>query len=234
MRLDRFLANTGHGSRTEVKQLIKKGSVTIDSSIVKKADTKFNPEQQIVAVNGDVIHYEPLIYIMLNKPAGVISATEDSLHRTVIDLVPDYQYYDLHPVGRLDKDTEGLLILTNDGQFSHDVLSPRKHVNKTYYAEINGVVTAETVSQFKAGLTLDDGYETMPAQLTILSSADTSHIEVVIQEGKFHQVKRMFEAVGMTVSYLKRVKMGSLALDPSLDYGQYRKLTAQEVNLVKN
>ncbi len=234
MRLDRFLANTGHGSRTEVKQLIKKGSVTIDSSIVKKADTKFNPEQQIVAVNGDVIHYEPLIYIMLNKPAGVISATEDSLHRTVIDLVPDYQHYDLHPVGRLDKDTEGLLILTNDGQFSHDVLSPRKHVNKTYYAEINGVVTAETVSQFKAGLTLDDGYETMPAQLTILSSADTSHIEVVIQEGKFHQVKRMFEAVGMTVSYLKRVKMGSLALDPSLDYGQYRKLTAQEVNLVKN
>lgn len=234
MRLDRFLANTGHGSRTEVKQLIKKGSVTIDSSIVKKADTKFNPEQQIVAVNGDVIHYEPLIYIMLNKPAGVISATEDSLHRTVIDLVRDYQHYDLHPVGRLDKDTEGLLILTNDGQFSHDVLSPRKHVNKTYYAEINGVVTAETVSQFKAGLTLDDGYETMPAQLTILSSADTSHIEVVIQEGKFHQVKRMFEAVGMTVSYLKRVKMGSLALDPSLDYGQYRKLTAQEVNLVKN
>lgn len=233
MRLDKYLSNHGVGSRKEVKVLIKKKQITINGTVAKKSDIKINPDSDIIMVQHKVIKYEPFVYLMLNKPAGVVSSTQDK-DMTVIDLIKGYEHYDLHPVGRLDKDTEGLLIITNDGQFSHEVLSPKKHVNKTYYARIDGIVTEATVSQFAEGLTLDDGYHTMPGELTIINSGNISEIELVIQEGKFHQVKRMFEAVQMKVLYLKRIKMGALALDDKLALGQYRKLSENEITLVKD
>ncbi|ULG73664.1 pseudouridine synthase [Macrococcus brunensis] len=231
MRLDKFLANHGMGTRTEVKQLIKKGSVQVNNEVIKKADYKLDPETDVVLCQGEAVRYIDELYIILNKPAGVISATEDHLHDTVVDLMPEYRHFDLHPVGRLDKDTEGLLILTTDGQFTHEVLSPKKHVNKTYYAELDGTVSEETVAKFKAGITLDDGYLCMPAVLHIIKP---NVIEVTIQEGKFHQVKRMFQAVGCTVTYLKRIQMGDLKLPADLEIGDYREMTAEEINRVQH
>ncbi|MCO4097107.1 rRNA pseudouridine synthase [Macrococcoides canis] len=233
MRLDKFLGNHGFGTRKEVKLLVKRGAVKVNDVLVKKADIKLMPDKDTVTVYDEAVTYEPFVYIMLNKPAGYISSTKDYKDETVLELIDGFDHYDLHPVGRLDKDTEGLLILTNDGQFSHDVLSPKKHVDKTYYARVEGYVTDETVALFKAGVTLDDGYEAMPADLQIVSAGDISEIELIIQEGKFHQVKRMFKAVGMTVIYLKRIQMGSLPLDESLKPGAYRKLTLEEINFVK-
>ncbi|PKE21569.1 pseudouridine synthase [Macrococcoides caseolyticum] len=233
MRLDKFLGNHGFGTRKEVKLLVKRGAVKVNDVVVKKSDIKIVPENDTVTVYDEVVMYEPFVYIMLNKPAGYISSTKDYKDETVLELIEGFEHYDLHPVGRLDKDTEGLLILTNDGQFSHDVLSPRKHVNKTYFARVDGYVTDDTVELFKAGITLDDGYKAMPAELQIISAGEISEIELVIQEGKFHQVKRMFKAVDMTVIYLKRIKMGGLPLDESLTPGAYRKLTLEEINFVK-
>lgn len=233
MRLDKFLGNHGFGTRKEVKLLVKRGAVKVNDVVVKKSDIKIVPENDTVTVYDEVVMYEPFVYIMLNKPAGYISSTKDYKDETVLELIEGFEHYDLHPVGRLDKDTEGLLILTNDGQFSHDVLSPRKHVNKTYFARVDGDVTDDTVELFKAGITLDDGYKAMPAELQIISAGEISEIELVIQEGKFHQVKRMFIAVDMTVIYLKRIKMGGLPLDESLTPGAYRKLTLEEINFVK-
>lgn len=233
MRLDKFLGNHGFGTRKEVKLLVKRGAVKVNDVVVKKSDIKIVPENDTVTVYDEVVMYEPFVYIMLNKPAGYISSTKDYKDETVLELIEGFEHYDLHPVGRLDKDTEGLLILTNDGQFSHDVLSPRKHVNKTYFARVDGYVTDDTVELFKAGITLDDGYKTMSAELQIISAGEISEIELVIQEGKFHQVKRMFKAVDMTVIYLKRIKMGGLPLDESLTPGAYRKLTLEEINFVK-
>ncbi|QNR08383.1 pseudouridine synthase [Macrococcoides canis] len=233
MRLDKFLGNHGFGTRKEVKLLVKRGAVKVNDVLVKKADIKLVPDKDTVTVYDEAVTYEPFVYIMLNKPAGYISSTKDYKDETVLELIDGFDHYDLHPVGRLDKDTEGLLILTNDGQFSHDVLSPKKHVDKTYYARVEGYVTDETVALFKAGVTLDDGYEAMPADLQIVSAGDISEIELIIQEGKFHQVKRMFKAVGMTVIYLKRIQMGGLPLDESLKPGAYRKLTLEEINFVK-
>lgn len=233
MRLDKFLGNHGFGTRKEVKLLVKRGAVKVNDVVVKKSDIKIVPENDTVTVYDEVVMYEPFVYIMLNKPAGYISSTKDYKDETVLELIEGFEHYDLHPVGRLDKDTEGLLILTNDGQFSHDVLSPRKHVNKTYFARVDGYVTDDTVELFKAGITLDDGHKAMPAELQIISAGEISEIELVIQEGKFHQVKRMFKAVDMTVIYLKRIKMGGLLLDESLTPGAYRKLTLEEINFVK-
>lgn len=233
MRLDKFLGNHGFGTRKEVKLLVKRGAVKVNDVVVKKSDIKIVPENDTVTVYNEVVMYEPFVYIMLNKPAGYISSTKDYKDETVLELIEGFEHYELHPVGRLDKDTEGLLILTNDGQFSHDVLSPRKHVNKTYFARVDGYVTDDTVELFKAGITLDDGYKAMPAELQIISAGEISEIELVIQEGKFHQVKRMFKAVDMTVIYLKRIKMGGLPLDESLTPGAYRKLTLEEINFVK-
>ncbi|GGB02785.1 rRNA pseudouridine synthase [Macrococcus hajekii] len=231
MRLDKFLANHGIGTRTEVKQLIKKGAVTVNDDIVKKPEYKVNEASDVIKCNGTTIEYEKELYIILNKPQGVISATEDNLHTTVVDLMPEFSHFNIHPVGRLDKDTEGLLILTTDGQFSHRVLSPSKHVNKTYRAKLDGEVDVEAVNLFKMGITLEDGYRCMPAQLNILSP---DNIEVTIQEGKFHQVKRMFQAIGLNVIYLKRMRMGNLDLPADLDTGQYRKMTIEEINLVQH
>ncbi|MEC1177554.1 pseudouridine synthase [Metasolibacillus meyeri] len=233
MRLDKLLANMGYGSRKEVKQLLKQKAVTIDGVVVKDAAMKVNSETQHVAIFGERVHYIEFIYLMMNKPPGVISATEDDHDKTVIDLLdPFAQHFKPFPVGRLDKDTEGLLLITNDGQLAHNLLSPKKHVPKTYYAKIDGQVTAADVKAFAAGVTLDDGYETKPGQLVILKSDIESEIELTIQEGKFHQVKRMFEAVGKKVTYLKRLSMGTLRLDENLALGEYREVTIEELDLL--
>ena len=235
MRLDKLLANMGYGSRKEVKQLLKQKAVTVDGASVKDAAMHVDPEQQNVSVYGERVVYTEFVYFMMNKPPGVISATEDLRDETVIDLLEPFdQHFQPFPVGRLDKDTEGLLVLTNDGILAHNLLSPKKHVPKVYYAHIEGVVTEEDVEKFAEGVELDDGYMTKPGKLVILKSASQSEIELTIQEGKFHQVKRMFESVGKRVTYLKRISMGNLKLDDHLALGEYRELTAEELNCLQN
>ncbi|WP_088067603.1 pseudouridine synthase [Gottfriedia luciferensis] len=235
MRIDKILANMGYGSRKEVKSLLKQGVVKVGDSIVKSPKEHVDIENQVVTVNGEVVEYKEFVYLMMNKPPGVISATEDSEHETVIGLL-EYEdiIFDPFPVGRLDKDTEGLLLITNDGHLAHQLLSPKKHVPKKYYATINGIVTEDDIKAFEKGVTLEDGYLTKPGYLTILKSGEESEIELVIMEGKFHQVKRMFESVGKKVTYLKRLEMGPLKLDEDLELGQYRELTDEEVELLKS
>ncbi|MCM3183439.1 pseudouridine synthase [Priestia megaterium] len=234
MRLDKLLSTVGYGSRKEVKGLLKTGAVKVDSTAVKDAKVHVNPDEQEITVHGEAVSYREFVYFMLHKPQGVISATEDSLHETVLDLLElDDAVYDPFPVGRLDKDTEGLLLLTNDGQLAHQLLSPKKHVPKTYFAKINAPVTEEDAEAFRQGVTLDDGYVTKSAELKILTSGVESEIELTIVEGKFHQVKRMFEARGKKVTYLKRLSMGALLLDESLDLGEYRELTEEELALLQ-
>lgn len=233
IRLDKLLANMGEGSRSDVKKFIKYGRVSVDDVIVKDAAMQVE-EGQKVYLDGREIVYRQYVYLMMNKPQGVVSATEDGRDRTVIDLIDEeYLIWDLFPVGRLDKDTEGLLILTNDGQLSHNLLSPKKHIPKIYYAHIDGEVTQEDVKAFKEGVELDDGYKTLSADLIILKSGKISEIELTIMEGKFHQVKRMFEAVGKKVTYLKRISMGKVLLDENLELGEYRELTQEELKLLK-
>lgn len=234
MRIDKLLSNMGFGTRKDVKKLLKSGSVIVDGEIVKDSAKHVDPNEQSITVYGEEVIYKPFIYLMLNKPKGVISATEDHDHETVIDLLAyEHAIYNPFPVGRLDKDTTGFLIITNDGQLNHELMSPKKHVPKTYFAEIDGVVTEDDVSIFKEGVTLDDGYVTKPGDLVILESGALSKIELTITEGKFHQVKRMFEAVGKKVVELKRIQIGGLPLDNQLKEGEYRELTEEELELVK-
>lgn len=234
MRIDKFLANAGLGSRKEVKQILKKNIVKVNGVVIKDSKVHINPQQDEVTVRGEEVDYKEYIYLMMNKPPGVISATEDPHDETVIDLLElNDTILNPFPVGRLDKDTEGLLLLTNDGQLSHQLLSPKKHVPKTYFAVIKGEVTDQDISEFSNGVILDDGYHTKPGELVILKSGIHSDIELTIMEGKFHQVKRMFEAVGKKVIYLKRMSMGPLALDESLKLGEYRELTDEEIALLK-
>lgn len=235
MRLDKLLSNMGYGSRKEVKVLLKQKAVTVEGEVVKDSAMHVDPVKQNVAVFGERVEYVEFIYIMMHKPPGVISATEDRHDQTVIDLLDPYvQHFQPFPVGRLDKDTEGLLLITNDGNLAHNLLSPKKHVPKWYYAKIDGVVTEADIAAFANGVTLDDGYETKPGELVILSSGPESEIELMIQEGKFHQVKRMFEAVGKKVTYLKRISMGPLQLDAELELGDYRELTEEELSALVN
>ncbi|MBS6395599.1 MAG: rRNA pseudouridine synthase [Clostridiales bacterium] len=233
MRLDKYLCETGFGTRSEVKAFLKKGMVTVDGETVKKSEQKIDENTARVVCNGQKAVYAAFTYIMLHKPAGVVSATEDKRERTVLDLLDADSGRDLFPVGRLDKDTEGLLLLTNDGGLAHDLLSPRKHVDKTYYARIEGKVTEAHVRQFQEGLDIKEKHLTLPAKLQILKSSDESEILVTIQEGRFHQVKRMFQAVDCRVIFLKRMSMGSLVLDESLRPGQYRHLTEKEIKDLK-
>jgi len=234
VRIDKLLANRGFGSRKEVKKLLKSGAVKIDDVPVKDASTHINPNEQTITIHGEELEYKEFVYLMLNKPPGILSATEDPLQKTVIDILEvEDAVFNPFPVGRLDKDTEGLLLITNDGQLAHRLLSPKKHVPKTYFAVIEGHVTEEDVSAFKEGVVLDDGYKTMPADLNIVKAGIRSDIEITIMEGKFHQVKRMFEAVGKRVVYLQRIKMGPLALDETLDLGEYRELTDEELESLK-
>ena len=233
-RIDKILSNLGYGSRSEIKKYCKQGSVVVNGSEVSNPGTQVDTENDEILFNGEEVIYREYIYLMMNKPAGYISATTDKYDPTVLDLIDlSYLAFEPFPVGRLDKDTEELLVLTNDGKLSHRVLSPKKHVPKTYYAKIDGVVTEEDVEAFLEGVVLDDGYKTMPSQLNILKSDDESEIELTIHEGKFHQVKRMFESVGKKVVYLKRLSMGNLKLDESLELGEYRELTDEEVKLIE-
>lgn len=229
MRLDKYLADMGIGTRSEVKKLIRQGKVMIDGRKAKAPEEKIDGKEQSVCVDGTLVVYETFEYYMLNKPAGVISATYDKEQKTVLDLIESRKRKDLFPVGRLDKDTEGLLLITNDGNLSHRLLSPKKHVDKLYYAKVEGVVTEEDVARFANGLDIGEGEHTKPAKLTVLVSDEISEIELTIQEGKFHQVKRMFEAVGKRVIYLKRLSMGNLQLDETLALGEYRPLSKKEL-----
>ncbi|WP_042223132.1 pseudouridine synthase [Oceanobacillus manasiensis] len=229
MRVDKLLANSGYGSRKEVKSLLKSKQVTLNGVTVKDGSTHLNPDTDNLEVNNKKVNYEKYIYLMMNKPPGYLSATKDARDKTIIDLLnEEAKVYQPFPVGRLDKDTEGLLLLTNDGQLAHDLTSPKKNVKKKYAATIDGEVLDEHVEQFRAGIVLKDGYQAKPAELEIIHADKTSEIIVTITEGKFHQVKRMFEAIDQKVLYLKRLKMGELELDKSLELGSYRPLTEQE------
>lgn len=237
-RLDKVLSNMGYGSRADLKKMVKQGGIIVNGSLAKDPGMHVDPYQDAIEVEGEKVLYREFIYLMLHKPPGVISATEDMRDRTVLDLLhKSYLIYEPFPVGRLDKDTEGLLLLTNDGKLAHELLSPRKHVPKTYEADVAGRVTESDIAHFSQGVTLDDGYVTLPAELTVLSTEEReegplSKISLTIHEGKFHQVKRMFEAVGKKVVYLKRVRMGELMLDESLPIGSYRELTADELAIL--
>lgn len=234
LRLDKVLSNFGYGTRKEIKQIVKEGAIKVDGVVARDSGMHVDPKNTTIEINGEVLNYREFIYVMMNKPDGVVSATYDNKLRTVVDILPDeLKCFGLFPVGRLDIDTEGLLIMTNDGQLAHELLSPKKHVSKRYYALVEGAVDNRDVEKFKEGVTLDDGYETLPAELEIIRTGEFSEIELVIYEGKFHQVKRMFEAVGKKVKYLRRIEMGRLKLDESLKTGECRELTGEEIELLK-
>ena len=230
MRLDKFLANMGVGTRSEVKQLLKKGSVKVNQNIVKLPKLHVNPNSDEIMVNDEVVSYIDKVYIMLNKPKGYISATEDEVHPTIIDLIPEYAHLNIFPVGRLDKDTEGLLLVTNDGQFNHEVMNPNKHVSKTYEVYSKHPITQFDIDKFKSGIELSDG-KLKPA---ILKKVDDYVSHVTIYEGKYHQVKRMFHSIENEGLELKRIKIAQLELDHNLDLGSYRLLTQIDFDNLKN
>lgn len=271
-RVDKVLAKLGMGSRKDIKKFCRQGLVTIDGELIKDSSYKFNPKEAALAFDGQLVDYREFIYVVLNKPTGVVSATEDNLHRTVVDILPEaYQVFDPFPVGRLDIDTEGLLLVTNDGQLAHRLLSPKHQVPKTYYVEVSQALTRSAYAQLEAGVTLDDGYETLPARVDLLESESdlmtlpaevqglvrqrwsgppTPNISggagidldqeasrallLTISEGKFHQVKRMIQAVGSQVTYLRRISMGDLILDESLPLGSCRELSEEELAKLMN
>lgn len=233
IRIDKFLGNMGIGTRTEIKKYIKQKLIMVDGEIIKSSSIKIDTDVNEVRFNNRIIEFRDKVYLMMNKPQDVISATYDNMHETVIDLLDeDYHHFDLFPMGRLDIDTEGLLILTNDGKLSHRVLSPKHHVNKTYYAEVDGQVLDEHIEIFEEGIDLED-FITQPATLQIIHSEEGySEVHITISEGKFHQVKRMVNAIGMNVTYLKRLKMGGLELDETLELGEYRELEEAEIKML--
>lgn len=230
MRLDKFLAHTGFGTRKEVKQLIKKKQVTVNGVLCVTDDAKINENQDIIAVNQEEVLYRRYRYIMMNKPQGVISATDDQRQKTVLDLI-DEPIRDLFPVGRLDIDTEGLLLLSNDGALAHELLSPKKHVQKCYYLEIKNPLSKEHIELIEKGIVIDQDEQCKPAQVEII---DDHQLKLWITEGKFHQVKRMILACDSEVVYLKRLSMGPLVLDDSLKLGDFRDCTEVEIQALLN
>lgn len=228
-RLDKFLCDKKIGTRSQVKVLIQKGLVTVNGEVVKKADAKV-ADTDTVCCQGEILSAGEFGYFMLNKPAGLISATEDPSQQTVIDLFKDEPYKGLYPVGRLDKDTEGLLLITNDGPLGHKLLSPKKHVPKTYYAKLAHELAREDIEALENGVDIGEKNLTLPAKIEVL---DETAVYITITEGKFHQVKRMFESVSNKVLYLKRISMGNLCLDVSLGLGEYRALSEEEIALLK-
>lgn len=234
-RIDKVISNMGYGSRKEVKQYIKNGRVKVGDRTIKDNKIKVDPYKDEIYFDGERVIYKEFIYIMMNKPQGIVSSTDDPLTKTVVDLLDErYTHYEPFPVGRLDKDTEGLLLLSNDGKAAHDLLSPKKGVKKKYYAELEGLVDEKYIDVFSYGVELEDGYTTLPAELEIIESGDLSKVYLTIQEGKYHQVKRMFAVFSMKVTYLKRLSMGNLKLDEALKLGEYRELTEDEKNLLIN
>ena len=230
MRLDKFISATTTLSRAEAKKIIKKG-ILINDILVKSPDYKIDEINDQVIVNGNRLFYQKYVYIMMNKPQNVISATEDAIDKTVVDLLEEKdRIYKVFPVGRLDKDTEGLMLLTNDGELAHKLISPKKDVEKKYYAEVSGELKEEHLELVKDGLVIDEGYKCKSARLEILESSKVKSIaNIYITEGKFHQVKRMMKALGTTVTYLKRLSIGTLELDKTLKLGEYRYLTDKEI-----
>lgn len=230
IRLDKFLADRTEFSRSQIKQKLKNGVVTVNGELIYSAEYKVNIESDEVSFEGNVLNSSKYFYYMLNKPAGVVSATVDNNDKTVVSLLPENLRKDIFPVGRLDKDTEGLLLLTNDGALAHELLSPKKHVDKTYFVTLDHPADSEDVLRFKEGLDIGEDKLTLPAELELLDGNDC---QVTIREGKFHQIKRMFKACGNEVVYLKRLSMGSLKLDESLALGEYRELNDEEINSLK-
>lgn len=233
MRLDKFLADMGQGTRKEVKKLIQKGLVSVNGVTAKKPEDKLTAGKDEVVCRGERLVYEEYAYYMLHKPAGVICATEDDREKTVLELLPKAIRKGLFPVGRLDKDTEGLLILTNDGDLAHRLLSPKKHVDKVYFARVDGEVSEEDIDAFSQGMDIGDERLTLPAKLRILRAGCTSEVEITLREGRYHQIKRMFEKVEKPVLYLKRTAMGGVELDGGLPAGEYRRLTKEELNRLR-
>lgn len=233
MRLDKFLVNCGIGSRTEVKKFLKNKQVTVNQNVETSAKCQIDEKKDEIAVKGQVLTHENFVYYLLNKPKGVISATHDDHHRTVLDLLDAAAHHkQVFPVGRLDIDTHGLLLLTNNGQLAHAMLSPKKHVDKVYQAHIDGIMTEDDVQAFANGIVLKD-FTCQPAHLDIISIDDqkmTSLVQITIREGKFHQIKRMVQACDKTVTDLQRLSMGPLVLDKDLPLGGYRRLTPEELD----
>lgn len=233
-RLDKVLSNMGYGSRKDVEKIIREGRVEVNGHVINRKNFKVDPYGDTITLDGMEIIYREYIYIMMNKPRGIVSSTDDPINRTVLDIIDEeYIIFNPFPAGRLDKDTEGLLLLTNDGKLAHELLSPKKGVEKTYYVEVHGFVEEKHKIYFQQGIILDDGYRTLPATLEILESNRYSRVKLSIKEGKYHQVKRMFESLNMKVVYLKRLSIGPLILDESLKPGEYRELTEEEILLLK-
>lgn len=230
-RLDKFLCDMGIGTRSEVKGLLKKGQVFVNGIVQKSPDVKINPETDKITFQGKQLQYQQYYYFMLHKPAGVVTATEDKSQQTVMSLLDEQMRKDLFPVGRLDKDTEGLLLITNDGELAHALLSPRKHVPKTYLVEVPEKLHLEQIEALEKGVDIGDDKITLPAKVNVL---DETHIHLTICEGRYHQVKRMLKTVGSEVLYLKRVSFGPLFLDESLQKGSYRALTEEEITQLRN
>ena len=250
LRLDKYLADVGIGTRSEVKKYLKYGLVSVNGSIVKDSSLKVDPKKDKVTYKGEDLLYQEYRYYILNKPAGCVSATKDGLSQTVIEILKNEPTRDLFPVGRLDKDTEGLLLITNDGKLAHNLLSPKKHVDKSYIAFVDKALEEKQLLEFKQGLDIGDETPTLPCEIKlateneIISSLNNASFKicegkneiayiVVLKEGRYHQVKRMFEHFGSTVIYLKRLTMGNLSLSPTLPIGQYRALTDEEIQILK-
>lgn len=232
-RLDKILASTGRWSRREVKELVRAGRVTANGAVVRSPEEKYQREGLDLRVDGQSVLCERYTYLMLHKPAGLVSATEDPRQATVLELLPEHlRKIGLFPAGRLDRDTEGLLLLTNDGALAHDLLSPRKHVDKTYFVQVEGQLDQSDVEAFQSGMTLGDGLVCLPAGLELLEATDEAL--VTLREGKYHQIKRMLAARGKPVRYLKRLTMGPLVLDEGLEKGQWRPLTEEELSQLRS
>ena len=230
MRLDKMLAHAGYGSRKEVKEYIRKGLVMVNGEVVVNDDFKVDEINDEVIIADNNVSYEKMIYLLLNKPDGYVSATFDNYDPTVLDLIDGYEKRNIFPVGRLDKDTVGLLLITNDGEMAHRLLSPKKHVEKKYYLKYTGNLPKNAVYLFEEGIILEDGYKCLPAKIIDLGNNEA---HIIIKEGKFHQIKRMMNVIGCEVTYLQRIEFGPIKLDSSLEEGEYRPLTKDEVMQIK-
>ena len=230
MRIDKYLAHSGFGTRKEVKKLIRSGAVLVNGEVIKNDDAKIDEVNDIIMVNDEVVNYQKDVYLMMNKPAGYISATEDAYEPTVMDLFVQYEGKDIFPVGRLDKDTEGFLLLSNDGDLAHRLLSPKHHVEKEYYVELDHDFDVSYIPMIEQGIAIGEDEICAPAKVC---NVDGNVLHLILTEGKFHQVKRMMVACDNEVTYLKRLRMGNLWLDESLESGEYRPLTEEELALLK-
>lgn len=234
MRLDKFLAQTGVGTRSEVKKILKNGEVTVNGATERRPEAKIDPTTDQVACRGKQVLYQPFFWLMFHKPAGCVTAVSDPVHKTVMDYISHERKGDLFPVGRLDLDTEGLLFLTNDGEAAHRMLSPRRHVEKTYFVRTDGRITEEDALALEQGVDIGEAKPTLPAKIKILEGGEGLEAELTICEGKFHQVKRMFQARGKKVCYLKRISMAGISLDEGLAPGEWRQLTMDETERLRS